>query len=130
MIALDTNILLRYLVQDEPEQAAAATRLIESELTVDAPGFVSVTALLELDWVLRGQYRFSASNVSAVLSEMMDSPALVFEQADAVARALDYEYGDLADNILHHTSGASGCSHTVTFDRKFARMDGVELLKA
>jgi predicted nucleic-acid-binding protein len=128
MIALDTNILVRYLVQDDPDQAVAATHLIEQDLSEQAPGFVSVTALLELDWVLRSQYGFSAANVSAVVAELMNAASLVFEFPDEIEVALTERHGDLADRVLHHTARANGCDRTLTFDKNFARLDGVELL--
>ena len=128
MIALDTNILLRYLVQDNPVQSPAATRLLEQQLTPERPGFVSVTALLELDWVLRSQYLFSAAIVAAALKQLVAADNLVCENSAAVREALDYRHGDLADNILHLTARANGCSQTLTFDKKFARLAGVKLL--
>ncbi len=129
MIAIDTNVLLRYLVQDEPAQGAIATHLLENALTPDDPGFVTIVAVLELDWVLRAQYGFSSDVVVETLRRLISSPNLTFEQSAAVERALDFEYGDLADNILHETAQVSGCTKTVTFDRKFARLEGVELLQ-
>lgn len=128
MIALDTNILLRYLVQDDPAQSAAATRLLEQQLTPERPGFVAITALLELDWVLRSQYLFSAANVAAALKQLVAADNLVCENGTAVREALDYRHGDLADSILHLTARANGCSQTLTFDKKFARLAGVEML--
>ena len=129
MIAIDTNVLLRYLVQDEPAQGATATYILEEVLTPDEPGFVTIVAVLELDWVLRAQYGFSSGIVAGTLRRLMALPNLAFEQSAAVEHALDFEYGDLADNILHATARTSGCTKTVTFDRKFARINGVELLR-
>jgi predicted nucleic-acid-binding protein len=129
VIALDTNVLLRYLVQDDLAQSATATRILEHVLTPDDPGFVPIVAVLEIDWVLRVQYEFSPVIVAATLRKLMASPNLVFEQAVAVEQALEFEFGDLADNILHETAQANGCRKTLTFDRKFARLPGVELLQ-
>ena len=128
MIALDTNILLRYLVQDDPTQAEAARWLIEEQLTPERPGYVAVTAVLELDWVLRSKFQLHESTVATLIVGLMQASALVFEHADEIQEALRYTHGDLADNILHRVSRSNGCSHTVTFDKKFARIDGVELL--
>jgi predicted nucleic-acid-binding protein len=129
MIALDTNILLRYLVQDDAVQSQLASDVLENRLTSDEPGFVSITALLELDWVLRVQYGFSQANVCAVLTGLLSASNLICEQRECVARALQFEHGDLADNILHQTAKEAGCTQTLTFDKKFARLEGVELLK-
>ena len=129
MIAVDTNVLLRFLVQDDPTQAASASHLLENVLTAEEPGFVTIVAVLELDWVLRSQYSFSADVVVKTFGQLMSSPNLVFEQAVALKTALAFEHGDLADNILHHVGQVSGCTKTLTFDKKFARLLGVELLK-
>lgn len=129
MIAVDTNVILRFLVQDDPKQAAIANHLLEDVLTPEMPGLVTAVAVLELDWVLRSQYLFSAEIVVATIGQLMASPNLVFEQASSLKSALAFEHGDLADNILHRTGQAQGCTKTLTFDKKFARLPGVELLK-
>jgi predicted nucleic-acid-binding protein len=128
VIALDTNILLRYLVQDDPVQGDIATRVLETELTPDVPGFVTIVAVLELDWVLRGQYGFSPTIVADTLRALLQSQNLVFEERMAIENALAFEFGDLADRILHASSQNHGCSKTIGFDRKFSRLSGVELL--
>ncbi len=128
MIAIDTNILLRFLVQDDAEQSPIATRILETELTPDVPGFVSLVAILELDWVLRSQYNFSDGVVADTMRALLASSNLIFEHGAALELALDFQHGDLADNILHQTALVWGCSKTITFDRKFARLEGVELL--
>ena len=128
MIAVDTNIFVRYLVQDDPAQGAIATNLLENTLTSENPGFVTLVAVLELDWVLRTLYGFSPLIVANAIAALMSSPSLVFESDAAVRAALGFEHGDLADNILHEVGQANGCTKTVTFDKKFARLEGVELL--
>lgn len=128
MIAIDTNVLVRFLVQDDPVQGALARRLLEDEATPETPGYVTVVAVLELDWVLRRSYGFSARAVTEVIGQLVTAPNLVFEQAEAIEHALVSAHGDLADHILHWIGAAQGCSRTVTFDRKFARLEGVELL--
>ncbi len=128
MIAVDTNILVRYLVQDDPAQGKIAARFLEDKLTADAPGFVSTVAVLELNWVLRAQFELSPQVVSDTLLALMKTPNLVFEQRAALEKALVSDHGDIADNILHETAQAQGCTKTVTMDKKFARKQGVELL--
>lgn len=129
MIAVDTNVILRYLVQDDDEQAAIANHVLEDVLTPEQPGFVTIVAVLELDWVLRSKYLFSTEIVNTTIRRLMGSANLVFEQARALESALTSRHGDLADNILHRIGQALGCTHTLTFDKKFARLPGVELLK-
>ena len=128
MIAVDTNIFVRYLVQDDPFQGAIATNTLENTLTSENPGFVSLVAVLELDWVLRTQYGFSPLIAANAIAALMSLPNLVFESDAAVRTALAFKHGDLADNILHEVGQTNGCTKTVTFDKKFARLEGVELL--
>jgi predicted nucleic-acid-binding protein len=130
VIAVDTNILVRYLVQDDLAQGTIATHFLENELTSDQPGFVTFVAVLELDWVLRSQYGFLPRVVADTIRVLMSSPQLAFESRAAVETALLFEHGDLADNILHEIGQTNGCTKTVTFDKKFARLTGVELLTA
>jgi predicted nucleic-acid-binding protein len=129
VIAIDTNILVRYLVQDDLAQGAIATHLLENKLTPENPGFVSLVAILELDWVLRTQYGFAPKIVVDIIRILMSSKNLIIENAAAVGTALAFQHGDLADNILHEVGLANNCTKTVTFDKKFARLTGVELLK-
>jgi predicted nucleic-acid-binding protein len=128
VIAVDTNVLLRFLVQDDARQGAIATLFLENELTTGKPGFVTIVAILELDWVLRSEYGFSNGVVAGTIRSLMATPNLVVEHSAAVEAALAFQHGDLADNIQHQTALANGCSKTVTFDKKFARIEGVERL--
>lgn len=128
MIALDTNVLVRYVVEDDPEQAAIARRVIEESLSPVEPGFVSLVALIEMNWVLMRAYGCSAQQVTDICAELLASPTIVVEQASAVAAALASSHDDFGDNLLHELGRAQGCVRTVTFDRKFARQAGVELL--
>lgn len=127
MIALDTNVLVRYLVDDDARQAAVARRLIEEALTPSAPGFVSLVVLVELSWVLDRIYGCPVRQVVSIFAELLASPTILVEQAAAVSVAITQPHGDLADNLLHEIGKAHGCVRTVTFDRKFARLPGVEL---
>jgi predicted nucleic-acid-binding protein len=127
LIALDTNVLVRYLTQDDPQQAAIARRVIEDDLTASEPGFVSVVVLVELSWVLGRAYRCPPGQIARIISELMASPTILVEQAAAVAAALSLPHEDLADSLLHEVGRAHGCARTVTFDRRFARLPGVEL---
>ena len=128
MITLDTHVLVRYIVQDDARQAAPATALIEDELTTANPGFVTLIALVELSWVLRRLYRCSAAQISQIAIELVNSPTLVVESAEAVSAAANAAHADLADMVLHEVGRLRGSTHTVTFDHDFARIDGVERL--
>lgn len=128
MIALDTNILVRYLAQDEPAQAERATQFIETELSSRQPGFVSVVVLCEIVWVLDACYKVGRLDLVKVVEGLLSSPQLVVESAAAVKAAISHDGVDLSDAVIHEIGRARRCQKTVTFDRQFARLDGVELL--
>ena len=128
MIALDTNILVRYIVGDHPAHSALASSLIETELSPQTPGFVSMVVIAELSWVLRRRYGVSAETVTTIVQTLLTSPQIAIENRDAVGRALTAPRDDLADALIHEVGRAAGCEKTITFDRKFARTPGVELL--
>lgn len=128
MIAIDTNILVRFLVDEDPRQSALSRKFLEQELTAEHPGFVTTVTIVELAWVLRSQYRVSATAISDIISQLLDLEQLVVERADAVAVAISHAGQDIADALIHELGKLEGCDRTVTFDRRFARLDGVELL--
>ena len=87
MIALDTNVVVRFLVQDDPEQAALASEVI-SRLTVDAPGFISREVMVELVWVLERAYRATRGEVADALEGLLAASEIEIEAADDVGLAL------------------------------------------
>ena len=124
MIGLDTNVLLRYLVQDDPAQAAAAPRLIEDQCTPQSPGYVSVPVLMELGWVLTASYRCEKPTAASVVREVLRTSEFVVEDRDTVWTALrEFENGpaNFADCLIAHRNHAHGCPRTYTFDRSAAR---------
>ncbi len=127
MNALDSNVLLRYVIDDDPIQSARAARLIDSELTVFAPGFVSLVVICETIWAMTQTYGLPRANVVRTLAGLLDMAHLEIEARDIVRQALLLP-GDIADAIIHLIGQQNGCTRTLTFDKKFARLDGVELL--
>ncbi len=131
MTGLDTNVLVRYIVQDDAKQAQLATRYIEKNCTPENPGRINVVVLCELVWVLSRGYKYERQSVAAVLREMLAAPELSMEQDEAVWQALRlYERGtagfaDYLIGILNHRAGASP---TITFDKKAAQESFFELL--
>jgi predicted nucleic-acid-binding protein len=128
VIALDTNVLVRYLAQDDPAQAQTATRFIEERLMADDPGFISTVVLCEIVWVLETCYQVATAEVAAIVKQLLDTRQIVVDEANAVRAALNHSSVDLVDAIIHELGRSRGCQATVTFDRKFARLEGVELL--
>lgn len=130
MIGLDTNVLVRYFVKDDPEQTRKAVSLIHA-LTSTEPGWVGLAVLMELIWVITRRYRMSRDIVSRTLATLLASRDIVIEQADTVRGALRlYRSGNsgFADCLIAASAKAAGCSRTVTFDRIAARDAGMELI--
>ena len=118
MTGLDTNVLVRYVMQDDPRQSLRATRLIES-LSAEDPGFVPVVVLVELVWVLSGSYDLDRTQVATVLATLLRSKELVVDRAELVTQALkrhSTEGADFADALIERLSAAAGCAATMTFD--------------
>ena len=118
MIGLDTNVLVRYITQDDARQAERARALIEQ---ADGGLFLSVVVLCELTWVLLGAYDAGKTEVIEVLEAILDVGAFEIEHRDAVRQALaDYRAGraDFADYVIGRLTQAALGSATVTFDRR------------
>ncbi len=131
MKALDTNVLVRYLAQDDARQSAIATRLLEDQLNTTDRGFVSLVVLLETVWVMESRYQASATQVSDILSDLLDTPTLDVQDAPAVRAALlRYRKGgvDLHDCLIV-TLAEARKARVLTFDVKAAKKLGMELLR-
>ena len=117
MLAIDTNLIVRFLVADHPTQSAKAKALISGEDV-----FISSTVVLETAWVLRGVYGYSNELLSAALAAFAGLPRVTLEEPAIVAQALDWTTGgiDFADAL--HLAKARGCEGFVSFDRKFAKV--------
>lgn len=130
MIALDTNVLVRFLVKDDPDQARRA-EICMARLSEDEPGFVAREVLLELVWVLSKAYQYSRSEIAAALEGLLAAVELEVEDADALGAVLRL-YGedgyDFADVMIRQIGLTRGALHMVTFDARLARLDSVELL--
>lgn len=115
MLAVDTNIIVRYLTADHPEQFATARALIDGENV-----FVATTVLLETEWVLRSAYRFSRERVVAALAAFAGLPRVTLEDAAMAAKALEWMRSglDFADAL--HLVKAAKCEAFVSFDQRFA----------
>lgn len=130
MIALDTNVLVRFLVQDDADQARMANALFE-QLSGSAPGFVSREALVELVWVLERAYGYAGRDIAAALDGLLSAIELVIEAADDVGQAVERYRNEgfgFADLMIASAAKRVGARELVTFDRKAARMPNVRLL--
>lgn len=132
MIGLDTNVVVRYLVQDDAAQAAVATRLLERVLSPERPGFITAVTLCEIVWVLAECYDADRSRIASVIEGLLASRQLVVEEADIAWKALqDWQASraDFSDALIGRQVTARGGEKIVTFDRAAAKLPGFELLK-
>jgi len=119
MIGIDTNVMVRYIVQDDPGQAKAATKLIEQSCRADRPGFINHIVLCELVWVLRRNYKLDKANICRVIEQIMRTDTLLVEDIQLVWRALQTfkeSKADFADCLLGQKNMQAGCQFTATLD--------------
>lgn len=131
MIAIDTNVLVRYLVQDDPAQAKQATQFIESSCTDDEPCFIGQIVLCELAWVLESNYGQNRENIAQVIEELLQVGQLEVQQPEVVWRALsDYKNSnaDFPDHLLARVNQSAGCDFTATFDKKASKQPAFKLV--
>jgi predicted nucleic-acid-binding protein len=132
VIGLDSNVLVRYVAQDEPRQATRASRLLEEELTADRPGFVSLVALAETAWVLESVYAADRPTILRVVRGLLGAANVRVQESEAVALAADDVEStaiDFADALIARVARSHGCAHTLTFDRRAARQRGFQPLE-
>lgn len=130
MIGLDTNILVRYLTQDDPVQSPKATQILERQLTEETPGFVCIVVMVETVWVLERAYGLPTHKIAAAVERMLQADVLVIENEQEVFTAmiaLKEGQGSFADSVIAALGARAGCSCTLTFDHKAARLRGFEL---
>jgi|ERR1035438_4673146 predicted nucleic-acid-binding protein len=129
MIGLDTNVVVRYLTQDDPVQSRKATEILERRLTPEKPGFLCVVTMVETVWVLERAYGLSAKQIAAALERMIQTDVLLIENEQEVftaMTALKSGRGSFADALIAALGAKAGCEHTLTFDQKALRLSGFE----
>ena len=134
MIGLDTNVLARYLTQDDARQAALASQLIENELTIASPGFISLVVLAELCCVLSRLYSATMDELADLTSDLLSTPQIQVELREVVQATIRrFNQGKsrkagLVDALIAEIASSAGCSSTVTFDKATVRAAGMTLL--
>jgi predicted nucleic-acid-binding protein len=131
VIGLDTKILVRFLTQDDPDQAPLASAAM-AQLTQDRPGLIGREVLIELVWVLERSYKFRRSEIAAVISGLLATSDLVVEGADGVADCLslyEFEGFGFADLMIRAAARRFGAVGVLTFDRKAAALEGNVMLR-
>ncbi len=126
MKGLDTNVLVRILVADDPGQAKRAQRYV----TENAPCWINRIVMCEAVWVLERLYGLSRTRIAVALGQVLDTRQFEVEDAGAIQSGISaLEEGlDFADTVIAMTNRSHGCEATATFDRKASRLDGFESL--
>lgn len=132
MIGIDTNVLLRYLVQDDPAQSPRATEVIERRLSKQDPGFVSLVSILEIVWVLGSLYQRSPGQIADHIEMILAADTLEVQNDQQVYQAvvaLRSGSGTFEDALIGALGAWRGCSATLNFDQSAAkRLNGFQLL--
>jgi predicted nucleic-acid-binding protein len=131
MIGLDTNIILLYLLQDDPRQTRQANQIIDRQLSERNPGFISLVTVLEMVWVLRSLLKRNPSQIAVHIEHLLAADSLevqneqqVFEAVFALKRGT----GEFEDALIGALDTWAGCSRTLTFDRKAARLPHFQVI--
>jgi predicted nucleic-acid-binding protein len=130
---LDTNVLVRHLVQDDPIQSKLASRFVARECSRESPCLINRVVLCELVWVLESAYGYPRDTIAAALEQILRTSQFWIEDLQAVwtaLRAYKKSRADFADHLLATVNRQLGCEHTVTFDRTAGRAEGFVLLNA
>ena len=131
MIGLDTNLLLRYLAQDDPKQSLRAAEIIEHRLTEQEPGFVSLVSILEVVWVLKSLFKRSRQQIANDIEMLLAADTLAVQNEQEVYSAvvaLRNGTGTFEDALIGSLGIWRGCSATLTFDEDAAkRLRGFQL---
>jgi predicted nucleic-acid-binding protein len=130
VIGLDTNVLVRYIMQDDARQSPKASKLIES-LDGENPGYITLVCIIELYWVLTTSYELTDAQFMEALEAILRTRQLQVERADQVVRALRVlaaGKADFADCLIERSASAAGCTKTMTFDVGASRHAGMMLI--
>jgi predicted nucleic-acid-binding protein len=130
MIGLDSNVLVRYIMQDDVTQSAKASALLDA-LTVDAPGWLSLVSIVELVWVLVAAYGLERAQVIGALEALLSTKELRVERAEVVwkaVRACRGSKADFADCLIAGCAASAACERIMTFDRGAAKFASMSLI--
>ena len=125
MIGIDTNIMVRYFIRDDEQQAKVATTVLNKQCCREQPGWINRIVLCELVWVLESVYHCSRDEISTTIRSLLQTAEIKVEDADiawVAINAYDNNSADFADALLFASNHRHGCDRTVTLDRKAARL--------
>lgn len=129
MIGLDTNVLVRYIAQDDAMQSPVASAIMAG-LSPENPGFVSSVSLVELVWVMQRCYKASKPEVAAILERLLRTQELVVENIETAIQALNVfaaSNAQFSDCLIERSGNRAGCGHTLTFDANAAKSAGMRI---
>lgn len=129
-IGIDTNVLVRYIIQDDDEQSKIATQFLEN-LSLEYQGFINTIVIIELIWVLSRTYKQSKETIALILEELFSMPVFVFDNLPLLLKTLEiYQQSkaDFSDIFIEQFNQYSLCQNTVTFDVKASKKAGMILL--
>jgi predicted nucleic-acid-binding protein len=133
MAALDTNVLVRWLTNDDVKQCAVVARLFDEVISKDERLFVTATVMLEVEWVLRARYQYDRRNVTAALNALLDVTELEFQTEPALEQALwlfkQTGTRDFADCLHIALASQTSQGPLLTFDERASRIEGAKLLR-
>jgi predicted nucleic-acid-binding protein len=131
VIGLDTNVIVRYIVQDDVVQSAKATQIIES-LSIENPGFITLVSIVELVWVMQGCYKATKEECVAVLQTLLHTREILLENAEIIVMATNQysaSSADFADCLIERSANYAKCACTMTFDINAAKSAGMLLIE-
>lgn len=131
MIGLDTNILVRYIVQDDPKQSQKATDFIQKNCSIISPGFINSLVICELIWVLESAYNYSRDDIVSVIEKILRIRQFQIHEPEHMWSSLQKykeKIADFSDCYIASINAEEGCNHTVTFDKKAARLTNMLLI--
>jgi predicted nucleic-acid-binding protein len=131
MKGIDTNVLVRYIIQDDAKQSKMATDFIERKCSENSSLFINGIVLCELVWVLESAYEYSRENIVKVIEQILKTRQFLLDEPDILWQSLrgyKNEGADFADNYIAHLNKHKGCEYTVTFDKRAAKLNHFNLL--
>jgi len=131
MLGLDTNILIRYIVQDDPVQSTLVSRFLKQKCTGEKPCYISHIVLCEVVWVLESAYGYKREQVAETLKLIFETRHFCIGEAESAWSALETYRGgraDFSDVLLGQTNQVHGCETTITLDKKASETDTFQLL--
>ncbi len=132
MKGIDTNVLVRYTVQDDPLQSKLAAQFIERECTLESPAFINGLVICELVWVLESAYEYSRHEIANVIEQILRTREFQIQESELLWQALwgyQNKGADFADHYIASINAQNGCKYTATFDKKAAKSEHFKYLK-